>query len=161
MLIRSATAADVDRVTRVVRVAYSHYISRIGRRPRPMDADYARLAAEGKVWIAENHEIVGVIVLSTGHDYVQIENLAVDPSHQGQGTGQALLTFAEQHAARLGLSEIRLYTHALMTENRAYYQRRGFSETDHRIDDGLDRVFFARRLNNGTDTPAHFGTPPP
>jgi hypothetical protein len=42
--------------------------------------------------------------------------------------------------------ELRLFTHALMTENQAYYVRRGYMRTGRTKDDGFDRVFFAKRL---------------
>jgi GNAT superfamily N-acetyltransferase len=70
----------------------------------------------------------------------------VAPNAQGHGVGAALLALAEHEAAARGLAELRLYTHERMTENLAYYPRRGYVET-HRTDDGtFHRVHFAKRL---------------
>jgi len=55
-----------------------------------------------------------------------------------------LLDLAEQHARRLRLSEIRLYTNEAMTENVAYYARHGYVETHRAEQDGFRRVFFRK-----------------
>jgi GNAT superfamily N-acetyltransferase len=76
-----------------------------------------------------------------------VENVAVRPAAQGQGIGGRLLALAEQHARGLGLSEIRLYTNEAMTENLAYYPRRGYTETHRADQDGFRRVFFRKPLS--------------
>jgi ribosomal protein S18 acetylase RimI-like enzyme len=57
-----------------------------------------------------------------------------------------LLAFAEEEARRCGLPEIRLYTNEAMTENIAYYPRRGYTETHRARDEGFSRVFFRKAL---------------
>jgi ribosomal protein S18 acetylase RimI-like enzyme len=89
---------------------------------------------------------VALIVLRPDEDALFVENIAVDPLVQGKGHGRALLAFAEAEARRLGLSALRLYTNAAMTENLAYYPRLGFRETDRREEDGYRRVFFEKRV---------------
>jgi hypothetical protein len=42
---------------------------------------------------------------------------------------------------------MRLYTNAAMTENLAYYSRRGYTETHRAHQDGFHRVFFRKRLD--------------
>lgn len=91
-------------------------------------------------------QAAGLIVLVPADNYLLLENVAVVPSAQGRGVGGALLRFAEEHARSLGLSEIRLYTNAAMTENLAYYPRRGYRETGRREQDGFSRVFFAKQV---------------
>lgn len=145
--IRLATPGDAEVIDELVQCAYAHYVDRIGRRPGPMDEDYARKVAEGKVSVAvEGGEIVGLIVLARESDHLLVENVAVGPEHQGEGIGRALLAFAEEVAAEVGLTTLRLYTHALMTENLAFYPRLGYTEVDRRIDNGFERVFFSKRL---------------
>ncbi len=147
MQIRRATPADVATIVELVQRAYRHYVARIGVRPRPMDADYAELVAVHRVWVAVDATvIVGTIVLIAEQDHLEVGNVAVDPQYQGNGVGRALLAFAEDEARRGGVREVRLFTHASMTENRAYYPRLGYVQTDRRVDDGLDRVFFAKTL---------------
>ncbi|MFX8999726.1 GNAT family N-acetyltransferase, partial [Acinetobacter baumannii] len=45
------------------------------------------------------------------------------PDRQGRGLGRRLIAFADAEARRLGLPEIRLYTHVTMTGNIALYGR--------------------------------------
>lgn len=83
-----------------------------------MDHDYAARIRECRVdLIEQDGEIVGVIVLIPDKTSLLIENIAVDPAHQGCGIGRELLAHAETVASRLGVPELRLYTNAAMTEN--------------------------------------------
>ena len=144
--IRLAEPADASAVATLVQRAYDHYVPRIGARPRPMDADYPALIAAGQVWVAVAPDILGVIVLDHQADHLQIDNVAVAPDSQGSGVGTELLDFAENRARALDVPELRLFTHALMTENQAYYARRGYVQTGRMLDDGFDRVFFTKVL---------------
>jgi ribosomal protein S18 acetylase RimI-like enzyme len=144
---RPARDGDVAAVRALVRAAYEHYPPRLGVTPAPMTADYAALVAAGAVHVAElDGALAGVLVLEAHPDHLLVENVAVAPGAQGQGVGSILLTLAERVAASQGVPEVRLYTHERMTENIAYYPRRGYVET-HRTDDGtFQRVHFTKRL---------------
>jgi N-acetylglutamate synthase-like GNAT family acetyltransferase len=145
--IRKASAADLEAVTAVVERAYSGYVPRIGRRPKPMDDDYAELIEAGKVWVLADPEVVGITVLEPAADHLLVENVAVHPARQGEGLGPQLLAFAEGEARARELSELRLYTHELMTENIELYGRLGWEAYDRRQGDGFARVFFRKRLD--------------
>jgi N-acetylglutamate synthase-like GNAT family acetyltransferase len=144
---RRARSADVAAVRQLVQAAYGHYPPVLGVTPAPLTADYAALVAAGAVHVAEQDgSVVGVLVLEPRPDHLLIENVAVAPSAQGHGVGSTLLALAEREAVLTGRAELRLYTHERMTENLAYYPRRGYTET-HRTDDGtFQRVHFAKRL---------------
>jgi N-acetylglutamate synthase-like GNAT family acetyltransferase len=144
---RPARVADVAAIRQLVQAAYGHYPPILGVTPAPLTADYAALVGAGHVHVAEHAgAVVGVLVLESYPDYLLVENLAVAPDTQGQGVGSTLLALAEQQAAAQGLSELRLFTHERMTDNLAYYPRRGYVET-HRTDDGgFHRVHFAKSL---------------
>lgn len=147
MQIRPATSDEAKVVGDLVQRAYAHYVARIGRRPGPMDEDYRLKVAEGKVSVAvEPGEILGLVALAKEPDHLVVENVAVEPERQSQGIGRALLAFAEEVATEANLTTLRLYTHALMTENLAFYPRLGYTEIDRRIDNGFERVFFVKRL---------------
>jgi ribosomal protein S18 acetylase RimI-like enzyme len=147
LLIRRAVPADAEAVAQLVRAAYEHYVPRIGRSPVPMTLDYARVVAAGDTWAAEQgSRLVGVLVLEQVEDHLVVENLAVLPEAQGTGIGSRLLRYAEDEALARGLREVRLYTHELMTENRAYYPRRGYRETHLSGDPPWRRAFFAKEL---------------
>jgi N-acetylglutamate synthase-like GNAT family acetyltransferase len=144
---RKARRGEAGAVTGVVRAAYIHYVARIGREPVPMSADYAALIEADSVWVAElAGEIIGVLVLGARPDHVLIENVAVSPAAQGTGVGKCLLDLAEREAVAAGVGEIRLYTNEAMTENLAYYPRRGFVETHRSIEHGFRRVFFRKSV---------------
>lgn len=147
MEIRSAESADAQDLHELVQCAYGHYVERIGGRPGPMEADYAQEIGQGHVSVADDDgAVVGLIVLVREPDHVLIENVAVDPERQGEGIGRALLAFAEDVAREASTPVLRLYTHVLMTENRTLYARLGYEETHRQVDDGFERVFFAKHL---------------
>jgi N-acetylglutamate synthase-like GNAT family acetyltransferase len=143
--LRQARTADVADVQRLVDVAFTPYIPRIGERPMPMDNDYARLVADGRCWVAvDAGRIVGMAQLSVAADHVEVETLAVAPGARGAGVGRRLLELAEAQARANGLPEVRLCTNEAMTENLTYYSRRGFRETHRDTRHGFHRVFFAK-----------------
>ena len=144
-MIRPAVPADLAAVTRIVREAYTPYIARIGKEPGPMRDDYAAQIAAGTVSVAEIDGVIGgLIVLIAEADHLLLDNIAVAPALQGRGVGGALMRFADDEARRRGLGELRLYTHVLMTENIARYQRLGWHETHRATVDGYDRVFMKK-----------------
>ncbi|MGA7805224.1 GNAT family N-acetyltransferase [Bradyrhizobium sp.] len=145
--IRPAIAADVAAVTRIVADAYRHYIPRMRQTPSPMLDDYAERIAAGVVWVIEARDAVrGIVVLVPKPDHLLLENIAVDPICRGTGFGRLLLVFAEAEAIRRRCPEIRLYTHATMTENQRLYARIGYQETGRRSEAGYDRVFMSKCL---------------
>jgi GNAT superfamily N-acetyltransferase len=149
-MIRAARPDDRLAVEAIVNAAYSVYIARIGKPPGPMLDDYGVLIDTGavSVWQEPNGPIAAIIVLLPKHDHLLLDNIAVDPGHQGKGIGRQLIAFADAEARRLGYGELRLYTHEKMTENIALYTRLGFVETGRGHDAGYDRVF----MTNGCTT---------
>src|ERR1051325_11537020 len=124
--IRGATADDAARMRAIARAAYAKYVPRIGREPLPMVADYeAAVAANHAVVIEASGSIRGYIIAWPEPDAYFIENIGVDPQHQGRGLGRRLMNHAVSQADRLGLPALRLYTNALMSENLAMYAHIG------------------------------------
>lgn len=147
MEIRTARITEAGLLRRIVQRAYRGYVARIGRRPAPMDDDYDLRVRSGQVSVAVvGGDVAGLIVTAARPDHLLVENVAVDPAHQGRGVGRALLEHAEHLAARDGLPELRLYTNAAMTENLALYPRLGYTEIGRQRSDGFDRVFFVKPL---------------
>ncbi len=150
---RAATEADLEGINRLVVCAFGKYVERIGRPPAPMTADYAELLGTSRVWVVDaGDDTVGVLVTQARPDHLLLDCIAVAPTAQGGGLGRALLERADRDAREQGLAEIRLCTNAAMTENLAFYPRRGFHETGRGVQDGFHRVFFARAVApNGSD----------
>ena len=147
-VIRPARDDDAGAVTAVARAAFAPYIGRLGDiEPWPMHVDYAEKIGQGHTWVAEDAgAVVGLLVLEPHDDHLLLDIVGIAPGHQGTGLGNRLLEVADQQARTLGLPEVRLYTNVVMTENLAYYPRRGYVET-HRDQVGpYHRVFFTRAL---------------
>jgi ribosomal protein S18 acetylase RimI-like enzyme len=77
-----------------------------------------------------------------------IDNIAVDPEHQGQGFGRYLIEYAATEARRLRLPTVRLHTNVAMTENLAIYTHIGFIETHRATEQGFQRAYLCWRLDN-------------
>jgi ribosomal protein S18 acetylase RimI-like enzyme len=145
--IRPATPADASAIAALVDRAYERYIPRMGRKPRPMLADYDSLVADGVVTVFEaGGRVCGALVAWVDGDSFYVDTLAVDPELHRTGIGRALLDAADELGRLAGCRRLALYTNAAMTENLEYYPRRGFTELDRHVDEGYTRVFFERAL---------------
>ena len=146
-LLRRATVADLGAIEHLVEDAYRKYVVRIGRRPAPMEADYAALLGRANVWVLSSPTgVQGVLVTHVMDDHLFLETVAVASNAQGRGYGAMLLARAERDAHEAGLGEVRLYTNVAMTENLSFYPRHGYVETRRERQDGFDRVFFTKSL---------------
>ena len=111
-----------------------------------MTDDYAEVVRRSQVTVAERDgQVAGLIVLAAGYEGFLIDNVAVDPAHQGSGVGRALLEHAELAARRAGFDSIYLFTHELMTDNLALYSRIGYVEYDRRPIGGDACLVFLRK----------------
>lgn len=144
--IRPARTGDLPAIRDIVERAYGIYVELIGGRPAPMDADYGEALRLGRLEVADDGRVVGVLVLVAEPNHLLVENVAVDPGRQGAGIGRLLLAHAEAVARRRGLPAMRLYTHVKMTRNIEIYERLGYRECERRSEHGFERVLMAKRL---------------
>ena len=145
--IRRATADDVPALALIAEAAFAPYVVRIGQKPAPMVADFAAYVAEGAAYVAEASGVVAGYIATFEKDTSQfIENVAVHPSHHGEGIGRSLLYFAEQEADDNGLERLYICTNVQMIENLDFYTRLGYVETHRVSEDGFDRVYFEKRI---------------
>ena len=139
-----ATPEDATDLKVLAERAYAHYVPIINAVPVPMLADYAASVRDHEVWtLRPDGALSASLVLIHGGDHLLIESIAVDPESQGKGYGRLLLDWSRQRAAALGLDDLRLYTNVLMTDNRAWYARAGFTET-HEEQRGDKRIVHMR-----------------
>ncbi|MFJ8791643.1 GNAT family N-acetyltransferase [Streptomyces sp. NPDC102462] len=143
--VRPAHAADVPAVRAVTDAAYRPYIERIEVVPQPMEADHAANVAQGKVFVTGD-PVIGLVVVEARPDHLFLDSIAVRPDAHGRGVGRRLLRFVDAHARARQLPEIRLYTNALMWENRRIYPKYGYEEVERRVDGPYDRVHYRKRL---------------
>jgi ribosomal protein S18 acetylase RimI-like enzyme len=143
--IRRAEAADVAAVEAVTDAAYRPYIERIGVVPVPMRADHAAQVAAGRVFVT-GEPVTGLVVIEARADHLFLDSIAVHPDAHGKGVGGRLLAFVDAHARALGLSEVRLYTNAMMWENQRIYPKFGYEVVERRVDGPYDRIHYRKRL---------------
>lgn len=142
--IMRAQSEDVEGLALLARKAYAHYIPVINAIPVPMSADYGAMVRDHEVWVvSSNGGLCASLVLILALDHLLIESIAVDPEHQGNGYGRKLLDWSRHRAVAHSREEIRLYTNVLMTGNRAWYKRAGFTET-HEEQRGDKRIVHMR-----------------
>ncbi|MFD8004865.1 GNAT family N-acetyltransferase [Streptomyces mirabilis] len=144
--IRPAVSADVAAVKAVTDAAYHHYIERIGVVPKPMEADHAANVAAGRVFVT-GEPVRGLVVIEAREDHLFLDSIAVHPDAHGEGVGRRLLAFVDAHARALGLSEVRLYTNAMMWENQKIYPKYGYEVVERRVDGPYDRIHYRKRLD--------------
>lgn len=148
LAIRLAGPADVPVVRSIVADAYQRYEPRLGRPAPPVTADYDAAVRRGETWLAsDGDQPVGILVLVPKPDHLLLQNIAVSPSRQTRGIGTQLLDFTDAKACELGLPEVRLFTHLVMTENQAYYPRHGYLETHRAEENGFSRIFYTKTLS--------------
>lgn len=127
--------------------AYAKYVTRMGRKPAPMIADFASQIALGQVFIAlSGVSVAGYVVFYREADHLHLENVAVHPEHAGKGLGKALIATVESAAICEGLKTVELYTNEHMTENLSMYPRLGYMEIGRSQQDGFNRVFFRKSV---------------
>lgn len=127
VILRRATAADAAVLRALTRAAYAKWVPLIGREPRPMAADYeAAVQIHRFDVVEEDGEVIALIETVDEGDQLLIENVAVDPDHQGLGHGRRLLALAEEVARELGRPRVRLYTNERFEVNIELYRRLGY-----------------------------------
>ena len=130
MRLRQGLPADAAAIRGLTRAAYAKWVPRIGREPKPMQADYDRALREHRFDLLFMDEVLAALIETIpGEDHLLVENLAVAPAFQGRGFARRLMAHAEDLAAALGHHEMRLYTNKLFAENIALYLRLGYRVT--------------------------------
>jgi GNAT superfamily N-acetyltransferase len=152
-MIRPARPEEAPLLAALVERAYAPWVTVVGRRPMPMDDDYAARIAAGEAWVLEDGgETHALVVIERHAGHLLLDNIAVDPRRQGKGDGRVMLDFVEAEALRLGLPEVRLFTNSLMGRNIALYAKRGYAETGRRQEKGFARVFMTKPVTGSAAT---------
>ena len=101
--------------------------------------------------LEKNHEIIGIVVISSLMDKeyipiqwltpntknVYIHRLSVHPNQQGKGYARKLMDFAENYAKKHNFVSVRLDTFSQNIRNQKFYETRGY----HRLGD----IYFAKQ----------------
>ena len=124
---RRAGPPDAEIVDALTKAAYAKWVALLGRKPRPMTADYKLAVVEHQIDLLDiEGRLAALIELCFEPDHLLIVNIAVHPDRQGQGVGRKLLDHAELVAKEASLAELRLYANSLMAVNIAFYLSHGY-----------------------------------
>jgi GNAT superfamily N-acetyltransferase len=146
--LRLALPADAPAIAALTDAAYAKYIPLIGRKPQPMTADYAQMAAAHPIWLLYlDQELAGLLALEREPECLLIYSVVVRPELQGRGLGRYLLRLAEDEARAAGYGRIRLYTNERFTKNIELYLRLGYLETGREAYLGTELVHMAKQLD--------------
>ena len=148
LTIRRATIKDSDDLLKIAEIAYDKYLPLMDKKPAPMLADFNKHIAEDIVFIAlaEVEIIAGYVVLQQIKGQWWLDNIAVHPTHQGQGIGTKLRIEAENYVSILS-DRIQLYTNIVMADNISWYERAGYVITQQALINGYERLYFEKRLS--------------
>ena len=165
LLLRRATAADVPALVVIARRAW---LGAFAESAPPSLIAAWRARDREPAWYAKHWPTVTVALLFGKHVGLvqpagdEINGLWVDPAHEGEGIGDALLRAAEREIAAAG------HTHAWLTcsgfNPRAleFYRAKGYAERERGAEivaDGvIDRVYVLERAL-GAAAPAASGAP--
>lgn len=126
--LRRATADDLEAVRAFQHAAYARNRAIQGVEPLPLRVDYADIFRSHEVWLAETGgKLAGVLILEDRPDDVLVWSVATSESAKESGIGNRMMQAAEERAAALGKSTMRLYTGQKLTRNIAWYARRGYA----------------------------------
>lgn len=147
LIFRRACAEDAATVAAITDAAYAKWVPVIGRKPKPMVADYNAAIRVHLIEIAYlDDKAVGLIELIPAAEHLLLENIAIDPAAQGRGIGRRLMQRVEEHAIEMNLPLVRLYTNKAFAANLDFYHRLGYAiEREEPYKEGFT-VYFAKAI---------------
>jgi len=137
---------------RLLRNAFTTYVTKLGRRQTPNAYDWLPVApAEGRVYgFWDGTSLNGVLITVRDSAGWTLEQVAVAPECQGSGIGSQLIGHVEVEARRHGVRHLYLDTAAMMTDLLRLYRRLDFEEQRRGLPehgrDGHERVYMRKRL---------------
>lgn len=147
IIIRLAGTADVDAIFQLTQKAYAKWKLVLDREPTPMTANYKKAVNDHRfdlMYLGQG--LIGLIETFDRDDHLFIENLAIDPDHQGMGYGRKLLNLATDIALAKGYKSIKLATNIQMRENIALYKKFGYEVEEEFNFKGGKAVYMRLRL---------------
>lgn len=145
--LRRAGATDAAAIRELVNRAYEKWVPLVGRKPRPMLADYDNAVIAHHIDVIElDGHLAGLIEMMPEERDLFVVNLAVDPQFQGRGVGKALMLHADDVAREMGFSSLRLMTLSVMQSNITLYQRFGYVTFDREEVEGHGEALNMRRV---------------
>lgn len=132
-MIRPARPDDAERL-RTIELAAGARFREVGMtdiaEAEPMTtATLVAYAQAGRSWVAvaDRDRAVGYVVVDLIDGCAHVEQISVDPDHQGHGLGRALLHEVERWAAARDMTAMTLTTFDQVSWNRPLYEHLGFA----------------------------------
>ncbi|HEU5150875.1 MAG TPA: GNAT family N-acetyltransferase [Iamia sp.] len=132
--VRRATAADVAALRRI-EVRAGRAFAEVGlpevASDEPMDAAVLEAhAADGRcaVVVGDDDRPLGYVVVDRVDAHAHVEQVTVDPDHQGQGLGRRLMGWVDEWARADGRRGVTLTTFRDVPWNAPLYRRWGFRD---------------------------------
>jgi GNAT superfamily N-acetyltransferase len=132
--IRPATAGDGPVVRDLERRAGLRFaevgLAEVADHEPPSLEHLAGVASDGRsaVAVAPSGEVVGYVLVDRVDSAAHVEQVSVDPDHQGRGVGRALLAWVEGWARGEGCRALTLTTFRDVPWNAPLYAHLGFRE---------------------------------
>ena len=148
--VRRATAADVT-VMQEIEVRAGRAFAEVGRPEVARDEPMATAVLEGHaadgrcaVVVDDDDRPRGYVVVDRIDAHAHLEQVSVDPDHQGQGLGRMLVAWVEDWARSDGRRGVTLTTFRDVPWNAPLYRRLGFRDlAPDEVDPGLATVVSA------------------
>lgn len=130
--VRRATAADVAALQEI-EVRAGRAFAEVGlpdvARDAPMASSVLEAhAADGRcaVVVGDDDRPLGYVVVDRVDAHAHVEQVSVDPDHQGQGLGRQLMAWVDDWARADGRQGVTLTTFRTVPWNAPLYERMGF-----------------------------------
>ena len=129
--IRSAGPGDEELIGDLIRRAFGqfkeHYTPEAFEYTVATPERIRERFSEGPIYLAfEGDEPVGTVSGMPDLDRFYIRSMAVSPSEQGRGIGQALLDTVVELARDMGFTKLYLYTTFVLPGAKPLYEKNGF-----------------------------------
>ena len=145
-MIRKATILDIDPILEITKSCATHMINEgihQWNQFYPNKKAFSNDVDRDELFVLEAHKtILGCIVISTlmddeyepviwqtpNNNNIYIHRVAINPSSQGKGYAQKLMSFAERYAIDNNYTSIRLDTFSQNKRNQKFYELRGYKK---------------------------------
>lgn len=156
-MIRPAAPADAELLRSIERAAGERFrevgMDHIADDEPPSTSTLASYATAGRSWVAEDEagRVIGYVLVDVVDGNAHIEQVTVEPGHQGRGVGRSLLEQVEVWAIDRGLPALTLTTFRDVPWNAPLYRHLGFRDVaDDDVGPGL-RAVRAAEAAHGLD----------
>lgn len=138
--LREATAADAPLIRDLIVAAFEEYRAWLvppSSAVRETSESVGARLVQGGAFLAHAAEVpVGAVLFACRPEALWLGRLSVLPAWRGYGIGALLVAAVEARAQALGYATVRLGVRLSLSQNRTYYERRGYAIIEYHTHDG-------------------------